>query len=110
MGKRPPEELYNIALDPGCMENLADDPQQAAHKTELAEQMTRELEAQNDPRIQGNGEVFDQYLYADTKNQSFYKRYVDGEDLPTGWVNDSDFEPDFPERDPVYNRSQISED
>jgi arylsulfatase A-like enzyme len=110
MGKRPPEELYNIALDPGCMENLAADPQYAEQKTALADQMTRELEAQDDPRIQGNGEVFDQYLYADTNNQNFYERYTEGEDLPTGWVNDSDFEPNFPERDPVYNRNQISED
>jgi arylsulfatase A-like enzyme len=110
MGKRPPEELYNIALDPGCMENLAADPQYAEQKTALADQMTRELEAQDDPRIQGNGEVFDQYLYADTNNQNFYESYTEGEDLPTGWVNDSDFEPNFPERDPVYNRNQISED
>jgi len=43
----------------------------------------------------GNGHIFDDYLYADEKHRDFYNRYQSGEKLDAGWVNQSDFEPDF---------------
>jgi hypothetical protein len=39
----------------------------------------------------GEGHVFDEYLYADTNNQNFYERYQNGEEIPTGWVNKTDY-------------------
>ena len=91
-GKRGPEELYNIVQDPYCVENLVDDEVYTPIKQELSELMVQGLTAQNDPRILGQGAIFDEYKYSDVKNQGFYERYMAGESLPTGWVNDSDFE------------------
>lgn len=91
-GKRGEEELYNIAEDPECLVNLVASDGYMGVKEELSELMTRALTDQNDPRILGQGSVFDTYKYSDERNQGFYERYMAGEDLPTGWVNDSDFE------------------
>ena len=62
-GKRPEEELYQIRKDPDCMNNLAGNPEYAALKKQLREQMESELTAQGDPRTLGQGDVFDQYKY-----------------------------------------------
>ena len=95
-GKRSAEELYNIEKDRECMTNLADAPEHQEIKSALKSQLWRELAMQDDPRIHGNGEIFDIYLYADTKHQHFYEKYIKGEDLKAGWVNSTDFEPSFP--------------
>mgnify|MGYP005840929061 CR=1 FL=1 len=91
-GKRPAEELYNIAEDPDCLNNLADDPAYQALKTRLKAQLYEELKQQNDPRMFGRGYVFDAYRYMDESTYNFYQRYMAGEEMNTGWVNDSDFE------------------
>jgi len=59
---------------------------------ELREQLKTELTQQEDPRILGNGHVFDEYLYADEKHRNFYERFTSGEKLEAGWVNQSDFD------------------
>lgn len=92
LGKRPAEELFNIAEDPYCLNNLAEMDQHADLKNRLRERMEAELIAQGDPRMSGNGEVFDQYDYADEKHQGFYEKYMSGEALDAGWVNESDFD------------------
>jgi hypothetical protein len=51
------------------------------------------LKQQADPRMFGRGYVFDRYLYADTTDRDFYERFQRGENLKTGWVNKSDFDP-----------------
>jgi arylsulfatase A-like enzyme len=61
-GKRPAEELYDITKDPDCVMNLASDPEFAARAAALREKLFAELRAQNDPRILGQGDVFDNYL------------------------------------------------
>jgi arylsulfatase A-like enzyme len=92
-GKRPDEELYDLQRDPDCLNNLADDEPFAAIKDELSGRMERELREQEDPRILGRGEVFDEYLYANPGFRDYYNRYVSGEELPeAGWVNPSDYE------------------
>ena len=63
MGKRPEEELYRVGSDPGCVINLADDPAYAETKKQLAEKLEQFLRDQKDPRILGNGDVFDHYEY-----------------------------------------------
>lgn len=95
-GKRPKEELYRITSDRECVNNLADNPKHQQLKEKLKDQLFAELRAQGDPRMFGNGHVFDEYLYADKAHQNFYERYTSGEDVSAGWVNKSDFEPNFP--------------
>lgn len=91
-GKRPREEFYNLAVDPDCMVNLADDPAHRAVMDELKAQMEAELTAQGDPRMSGEGKVFDHYKVANEKNRDFYRRYLSGEIGVPNWVNASDFE------------------
>lgn len=63
-GKRPAEELYDIHSDPDCVKNLADDPAFAETIAALWTQLERELKAQGDPRVLGQGEIFDYYPYS----------------------------------------------
>ena len=60
-GRRPAEELYNMADDPDCVTNLAYDPGHAKVKESLWKQLKEELTVQGDPRILGQGEIFDFY-------------------------------------------------
>ena len=60
-GKRPEEELFHIASDPDCINNLADHPELQETKTRLWTQLKRELTSQKDPRILGDGDIFDFY-------------------------------------------------
>lgn len=91
-GKRAGEELYRIDSDPECRYNLAGQPEYADLKEQLLGQLTAELTAQQDPRILGNGSVFDAYIYANEQQRGFYERYMGGEKMNAGWVNESDFE------------------
>jgi N-sulfoglucosamine sulfohydrolase len=91
-GKRPAEELYDLKRDPDCVHNLANDKQYQSLKKKLSEQMTRELKAQDDPRMFGKGYIFDQYIYANPEQRNFYERFMRGEKMKAGWVNESDFE------------------
>jgi arylsulfatase A-like enzyme len=95
-GKRVSEELYNIKDDPYCLNNLAGDLRHILPLDDLRSEMTRELEDQNDPRILGKGEVFMSYPYAQT-NRGLYEKIMAGQKVNTGWVNDSDFEPEWME-------------
>jgi arylsulfatase A-like enzyme len=92
-GKRPAEELYDLARDPQCTRNLLDDGSDPKLRDELRNQMTAELTAQEDPRMFGRGEIFEQYPYAEAGLRGFYERYMGGEKLKAGWVNPSDFAP-----------------
>jgi len=92
LGKRVAEELYNIKEDPFCMNNLADNADFADTKAKLSEEMTTKLTKQKDPRILGNGDVFDNYIYAGEKVRDFYTRYMKGEKIPTFWVEETDYE------------------
>ncbi len=91
-GKRPAEELYNIAADPDCLKNLADDPKLAKTKANLKKQLESELRSQQDPRMFGRGEIFDKYPYAQANTRNFYERYMRGEKIRAGWVNRTDFQ------------------
>jgi arylsulfatase A-like enzyme len=91
-GKRPTEELYQVATDQSCLQNKANDPAFSGLKQELRKQLRAELTAQGDPRMEGQGYLFDNYPYADKNGKDFYKRYTAGEKVNAGWVNPSDFE------------------
>ncbi|WP_237226372.1 sulfatase [Rubinisphaera sp. JC750] len=94
-GKRGEEELYNIAKDPECLHNLIDDEKYRAQADQLQEKLFAELKKQEDPRMSGQGEVFDNYPYANPGQRNFYRRFLEGDvnERSAGWVNPSDFEP-----------------
>lgn len=68
-GKRPADELFDILADPDCVTNLAQSPMHAQIVDSLWKQLTVELTEQGDPRILGNGEVFDYYPNANIESQ-----------------------------------------
>lgn len=89
----PAEELYDLARDPDNVRNLADDPAHADIRQRLAEELTKRLVAQGDPRMFGRGDEFDRYPIAVPESRGFHERHLQGEHPRAGWVNDSDFEP-----------------
>lgn len=91
-GRRPSEELYNVAKDPDCVNNVADAPENESLKAKLHEQMVAELKQQGDPRMFGRGDIFDAYPYSSAATDRFYERYTAGEKVNAGWVSPSDFE------------------
>lgn len=90
-GKRPSEELYNVTQDPDCSRNLVDDHPDIARK--LAAKMDELLRREGDPRMFGQGDVFEKYPYVDPRARNFYERFMNGEPMRAGWVNPDDFEP-----------------
>jgi hypothetical protein len=93
-GKRGEEELYNIGSDPECMYNLAENTEYKSIIKELKDQLVKELTEQGDPRIAGNGAIFDSYPYAEERMRNFYDRYLRGEiwRKDAGWVDSTDFD------------------
>ncbi len=90
-GMRPQEELYNLRSDPDCLNNLAQNS--ASTCASLREALFTELRQQGDPRMFGQGAVFDAYPHANRGHTNFYERYMRGEPLRTGWVSATDFDP-----------------
>jgi len=94
-GKREThEELYNIADDPDCIQNLADSEKAGRLKMEMKQRLDKILREQEDPRVFGDGAVFDSYGYSQPWAWNFYERFMEGEFTPkrTGWVNPTDYE------------------
>ncbi len=91
-GKRPAEELYNIKKDPSCIVNLATNKEYEALIDSLRQQLIKELKEQGDPRMFGQGHIFDEYPYAHPDVRNFYERYMKGEKVQAGWVIPSDFD------------------
>jgi hypothetical protein len=55
-------------------------------------QLFNELKQQDDPRLTGNGAVFDTYPCAHSADRNFYEKMLRGEKVKAGWVEASDFE------------------
>ncbi len=83
-GKRPAEELYDIDADPFCMENLAGEPEHAEVKASLRQELEAELRATGDPRILGNGDVFETHEYVGDAPHS-WAHYQAGDWQPQGY-------------------------
>ncbi len=60
-GKRPAEELYDLAKDPHQMNNLAEDPKYQETRTMLSEKLMQELRNGDDPRLKDD--AFDRPPY-----------------------------------------------
>ena len=91
-GKRAERELYNVKKDPECMFNLINDKAYTDVALQLETQLVAELKQQKDPRIFGNGDVFDEYKYSCKPDCDFYDRFKSGKSVKAGWVSLSDFE------------------
>jgi hypothetical protein len=74
------------------LENLAGYEELSDLKTKLQNQLINDLKEQGDPRVLGNGDIFDQYPYSGENVKNFYNRYMGGEKIETHWVNPTDFE------------------
>ncbi|SDS64314.1 sulfatase [Gramella sp. MAR_2010_147] len=61
VSKRPAEELFNIKNDPYCLVNLADDPKSQKMLVELRTALGGYLMQTNDPRVTGNGDIYETY-------------------------------------------------
>ena len=91
-GRRPAEEYYDLRRDPDFTRNLAALPQSSSGQSALREQMLAELREQGDPRVLGEGRVFDEYLHASPGNVGFYERFMRGEKVNAGWIVPTDIE------------------
>jgi len=59
--KRPGDELFDVVNDPGCLHNLAGDQAHAEVEHELAGRLDALLRETGDPRVTGNGDVWETY-------------------------------------------------
>ncbi len=59
--RRPAEELYDILADPACLHNLAGSARYEASLNHLRGRLGAYLMQTHDPRVTGNGEVFESY-------------------------------------------------
>lgn len=92
-GKRPQEELYDLRNDPENIINLAANPDFAELKQQMKNELFTKLKEEGDPRMFGNGDVFDNYVYGDERGRNFYERFMAGDSTVNwGWVNPGDFE------------------
>lgn len=98
-GKNPQEELYNIATDRECLINLAGNPLFLDLKEKLKSKLFRDLRLQNDPRVSGNGDIFDKYPFMNQSSYYYYERYMNKEikAYQTDWVESSDYEKEIVE-------------
>jgi len=95
MGKRQtPEEFFKISEDDECMTNLAYDEEYAEIKEKMKIRMETMLREQKDPRMFGNGDVFNSYGFSKEGGWNYYERFMIGEFTieNTGWVNPGDKE------------------
>jgi arylsulfatase A-like enzyme len=64
-GKRPAEELYDVAKDPDQVKNVAADPAYAGIRQELADRLLRILTEAGDPRVVDDGQTFERPPFTD---------------------------------------------
>ncbi len=62
VGKRPAEELFDIRADPGCLDNLAADPEHSELLETLRGELDDYLASTGDPRATGNGQIWEEYV------------------------------------------------
>lgn len=61
VARRPAEELFDIVNDPDCLNNLAEKAEFADIKQELSARLESYLTETGDPRITGNGDIWETY-------------------------------------------------
>ena len=73
-GMRPQEELYDLEKDPECLNNLAMDERYRETMAQMKKELFEELKKQGDPRMLGNGDVFDNYKHS--KKPGYYEKFM----------------------------------
>jgi hypothetical protein len=81
------------------MNNLVGVIDFAELKIEMEIEMIQKLTEQGDPRIFGEGNIFDNYPYQG-EVQNYYNRFIAGEKIKAGWVNESDYDVAPPQPSP----------
>jgi N-sulfoglucosamine sulfohydrolase len=71
-GKRPREELYDLARDPDYMTNVADDPEYADVKRRMEKRLLAILHEQNDPRLMEQPCRFEYEPYAGPIDKAWF--------------------------------------
>ena len=71
LGKRLPDELYDLKLDPECVNNLANDLAHVPMMQDLQYKMMEMLRADEDPRALGHEEIFDTYTYQGARGKGY---------------------------------------
>jgi len=66
-GFRPEYEMFNVETDRECLSNIADAKRYANVRDQMKKTMNDALEAEGDPRLLGNGAIFDRYPYANAR-------------------------------------------
>ena len=79
-GKLPADQLFDLRQDPDCMKNLAE----TVPFAELQKQLFDELKQQEDPRMLGDGHIYDEYPYGYTAKRDFYGKVMRGEKIEKG--------------------------
>ena len=97
-GKRSKEELYDLTKDPYCVKNLINQDDYKMLANQLKFEMENELKKEGDPRMFGNGAIFQNYEASNQRYKNAYHRIVvEKENLIPGWINASDIESNFVE-------------
>ncbi len=94
MGRRAAEELYYVTTDRECLNDLAGRPEYRALIDRLHEELFEALRAQGDPRVVGDGSVFERYPYDKPGKERIYERTLSGEIVPweqSKWIIPSDY-------------------
>jgi arylsulfatase A-like enzyme len=92
-GKRPQEELFNLSNDPDNVTNLADVPEYAELKEAMKNALFSALKEEGDPRMSGEGEIFEKYDYARANSRNFYPRFLEKDStLLWAWIDSTDVE------------------
>ncbi len=91
-GLRPGTEFYDLQKDPHCVDNQAKNPAYTAQLSSLQKQLRTELLHQGDPRMQGKGNLFDEYPHAQKANAGYYEKFMSGAPVKAGWIRPTDVE------------------
>jgi len=83
-GKLPADQLFDLRRDPDCMTNLA----ATVSFAELQKQLFDELKQQGDPRLMGNGHLFDEYPYGNASMRNYYDRVMRGDKITADKVKE----------------------
>jgi uncharacterized sulfatase len=87
VAKRPAEELYDIQTEPGCLNNLADDPAYADVKRELWKKLAATLRETGDPRME-ESDIFESYRRYSPLRYFPIPEWAETGNVPTpNWIN-----------------------
>ncbi len=94
-GKRSSsEEFFNVMVDPECIINLVEEEELIVLRLSMQTRMEKMLKEKEDPRMSGNGDIFNQHGFNKEKGWNYHERFMEGEFTVenTGWINPTDAE------------------